>query len=314
MSTLKNVYFLGASTVEFHDLDSSKRPSEISKIALDNCLKKCGLDRSNVDFLISASSTPDYNNPSLAQTLLGRYEAFNIGAIEIRQSASGLHFAMALGANFIRAGIYKTVAIICTDLLGRMYQAVHGNDADDSKLGDARSVSSDGVFAAILCGDETLKQSAAGRYILKLEETLLGSSHTGAETFTIESPSSSQCPERITLSDYKANKHVAKIDRERFATLAKDIFLPHLREFMNSSKREFKFSIFHSPVPNLLQKLDSHFSFSDEVEKIGYMGSAGAGISLLRMLNEENCSSGDRLLLAALGAGFNWGIQALEVV
>lgn len=313
MSNSKSVYLLGVSSVEFENLDSKYAPSEIAKVAVQNCFTSLGINQNQVDFLISACSTPDFNNPSLSQSLIGRFDSWNIGGIEIRQSAAGLNYALELGRNFIQAGIHDSIIIVCTDLMARMYHAAVDSGQADPKLEAIKSLSADGVFAALLCSEPFLQNiTQKPKFCFKVLDSLIASNSKGAESFEIQNPSSSQCPERLTLKNYLANQHVAKLDKNSFLENAQECFFPSISPML----LEVGALIVHSPIANILQLMQlaaPKFKVIDNVEQIGYMGSAGLGVTLLRYLNSHQAQTGDKIAIAAVGAGLNWGLQTLEV-
>jgi 3-oxoacyl-[acyl-carrier-protein] synthase III len=87
--------------------------------AARQALELAGVKPDEIDLLIVATSTPDTLMPSaacLVQTELGATRA---GPMDINAACSGFVYALAVGAQFIRAGTSKAALVIGSDALTR---------------------------------------------------------------------------------------------------------------------------------------------------------------------------------------------------
>ena len=287
---------------------------------MQSCLKTLQLDAKQVDFLISASSTPDFNNPGLAQSVLGLFEGWYAGGLEIRQSAAGFHYAVDLAKNLIEAGTYQSIALISAEFLARMYLAREENEEVDESLDYAHSISSDAVFACLLCSQDfkeknNLEKSAA---TFKVLEAGVSSHSAAAESFMIKFPSSSQCPQRITEENIISNEHLAKLDIKQFLQAAKEYFLPNFTAFVKKCTDSTSPALFlsHAPTAKILTQLEADCGLIEEFDIFtghGYQAAAGIGNTLVAILERGKIRQGDLLHSVALGAGLNWGYSMFEV-
>ncbi len=106
-------------------------------------MERAGVTANDIDFLIFATLSPDYFFPGcgvLVQRLLGLRE---IGALDVRNQCSGFVYALSIGDQFIKTGMYKNILVIGAE--------VHSYALDFSTRGRNVSVIfGDGAGAVVL--------------------------------------------------------------------------------------------------------------------------------------------------------------------
>lgn len=314
MDPQQGQYLIGLSNAGIESFEGLK-PSDAAVRSITNTLELSGIEIADVDFLISATTTPDYNNPGLSQSILGKFPNIHIGGLEIRQSAAGFHFAVDLAKNFISAGVYKSIIIVCTEFLARSYQARQYSVLPDPDLEAAQAISRDAVFSCLVCSEEfktKLKMSATG---FKLGQCAVYSSEKGVDSFSTQIPSSSQNPERITKDNLKANMHLPKLDTESFVSAVQSAVPESLGKFDFANCKYF---VTHSPIPALHKKLNWNSACPsaesvDVIESLGYQGAAGIGSALIELQKKNVLAKSEKLSSLAVGAGLNWGMLNMEV-
>ena len=86
--------------------------------AAQEAISMAGLEPSDIDLIILATSTPDdlFGSACQVQAELGASSAV---AFDLTAACSGFVFAMVTAAQFIRTGVYRNVVVIGADLLSR---------------------------------------------------------------------------------------------------------------------------------------------------------------------------------------------------
>ncbi len=89
--------------------------SEIGFHAVTGLLEKRGIDASEIDLLICATTTPDMQFPATANIISDRVGAVNAFSYDINAACSGFLFALETGSRFIQSGAYKKVVVVGAD-------------------------------------------------------------------------------------------------------------------------------------------------------------------------------------------------------
>src|SRR5574343_218131 len=89
--------------------------SDMGAEAVKGLLAKRGIDASEIDLLICATTTPDYQFPATANVITDKVGAKNAFSFDINAACSGVIYALNTGAKFIEAGTYKKVVIVGGD-------------------------------------------------------------------------------------------------------------------------------------------------------------------------------------------------------
>ena len=92
--------------------------SQLSAQAAKNAIAMAGLEPTDIDLIILATSTPDdlFGSASKVQGLIGAKRAV---AFDLTAACSGFVFALITAAQYIRTGVYKNVVVIGADVLSR---------------------------------------------------------------------------------------------------------------------------------------------------------------------------------------------------
>ena len=81
---------------------------EASKIAIE----RAGLTSQDIDFIIFATLCPDYYFPGCGVLLQRAMKMKEIGALDIRNQCSGFLYALSIGDQFIKTGMYKNILVV----------------------------------------------------------------------------------------------------------------------------------------------------------------------------------------------------------
>lgn len=91
---------------------------QIATKAAKNAIEMSGLDATDIDLILLATSTPDdmFGSACKVQAALGASQAV---AFDLTAACSGFVFGMVTAAQYIRTGTYRNVLLIGADILSR---------------------------------------------------------------------------------------------------------------------------------------------------------------------------------------------------
>lgn len=82
-------------------------------------LETAGVQGEALDAIIVATTTPDQLMPSAACMIQTNLNATRAAPMDVNAACSGFVYALAIGAQFIRAGVYKKILVVGSDTLSR---------------------------------------------------------------------------------------------------------------------------------------------------------------------------------------------------
>lgn len=257
-------------------------------------LEDAGVDRDMVALTILATSTPDHLLPPSAPLLAYRLGLSHSGAIDLAGACSGFLYALVLADGFVRTH-GKPVLVVAANILSRRISMAERGTA--SVFADAAG--------AVLLAPSTGPRSG----ILGLELTQEGQNYNliqipaGGSARPFE-PGFDIDELRMTMSDGKAVfAHAVRImtqsaaramEQAGFAAQDIDRFVPH-----QANSRI---------IDAACERLG--LSLAAAVRTIGEFGNSSAAtipLSLSLANKQQPFASGERLLLAAAGAGMAGG-------
>src|SRR5690606_22780489 len=86
--------------------------AKATRVALD----RAGLKEKDIDFIVFATITPDYFFPGSGVLLQRELGLEGIPALDIRNACSGFIYALSVGDQFIKTGMYKTVLVVGAEI------------------------------------------------------------------------------------------------------------------------------------------------------------------------------------------------------
>jgi 3-oxoacyl-[acyl-carrier-protein] synthase III len=271
----------------------------LSVHAARDALAVAGIGPQEVDLVIVATCSPDYPLPATAVLVATELGAGHAAGFDMQAACSGFVYGLATATAFIRSGMYRTVLLIGVEILSRFV------DWTDRST-------------CVLFGD------GAGAVVLQASDQpggLLGtdlySDGTGAEGIIVPAGGTA-CPAGPTsVADRLHFIRMAGSDVYRYATrqLAESS-LAALRAAGMSVADVDQF-LFHQANLRIISSVASHLSIPDErsyinIEKYGNTSAASVPMALVEAIAAGRIKAGDRLLMAAFGAGYTAGAAVLE--
>src|SRR5690606_15655202 len=80
--------------------------------AAEIAIERAGLTPQDIDFIIFATLSPDYYFPGCGVLLQRAMKMKEIGALDVRNQCSGFIYAISVGDQFIRTGMYRNILVV----------------------------------------------------------------------------------------------------------------------------------------------------------------------------------------------------------
>ena len=279
-------------------------PSDLAIPATEQALKAAGLTVSDIDFIIFATSTPDFYAPGSGCVLQEKMGFNEIGALDIRVQCSGFIYGLSIAEQYIRTGNFKNILLI-----GAEVQSTAMNLTDEGR--DTAIIFGDGAGAAIISATEedrgilSTHMHSEGKYLKEL---------------WLEAPASNAGHPRITREVLDEGKQYLKMNGKEVFRHAITRFPEVINEALeanNLTSENINLLIPHQANLRITQMVQKRLGLSNDqvfsnIHKYGNTTAATIPIALAEAFNEGRIKEGDILVLAAFGAGFTWASAIMK--
>jgi 3-oxoacyl-[acyl-carrier-protein] synthase-3 len=106
----------GIITRRFADLDQAT--SDLAVPAAEQALGDAGLDKSEIDYVVFATMTPDFYFPGAGPVFANKLGLSEVPCLDIRQQCAGFLWGLQLADAMIRAGQYRNVLVVGAEVHG----------------------------------------------------------------------------------------------------------------------------------------------------------------------------------------------------
>jgi len=265
--------------------------------AIWDVLEKSNTKPEEVDFIICATTTPDYVFPATANLIGAEIGAKNAFGYDIQAACSGFLFALVTGSQFVETGKYKKVLVVGAD---KMSSIINYQDRTTC------IIFGDGGGAVML------EPSVDGNCIC---DSILKSDGVGAQFLIMEAGGSRRPPSHETVD---ARQHVVKQEGStvfKFAVTNMAEVAAEVMERNNLVADDIAWLVPHQANKRIIEATASRTGIPMErvmlnIEKFG--NTTNGTIPLCLWEYEKQLKKGDNLILAAFGGGFTWGAIYLK--
>lgn len=271
----------------------------LSVHAARDALAVAGVDATEIDLIIVGTCSPDYPLPATACTVARDLGATRAAGFDLQAACSGFVYALATANGFIRSGMYRNVLVIGVEVLSRFLDWTDRN-------------------TCVLFGD------GAGAVLLTASDAPGGL--TGFELFTdgtgyegiIVPAGGSVCPASPRTSAEGGHFiHMEGREVYKYATrqLA-DSALAAVRDAGLTIDQIDQF-VFHQANLRIIEHVGKVLGMPMEkvfvnMEKYGNTSAASVPMALAEAVAAGRIKVGDRILMAAFGAGYTAGAAVVE--
>lgn len=279
------------------DDTTSTMAVKASKIAI----KKSGLNKNDIDFIIFATLSPDMYFPGGGVRVQDMLDLPTIGALDVRNQCSGFVYAMSVADQFIKTGMYKNILVIGSEN--------HSGGLDKSTRGRGVTVIfGDGAGAAIVSRCEQKEKGILSSHLHSegkhARELMLDGPSTGRWVAEIIANND---PNDQSYYPYMNGQFVFKNAVTRFT----EVIIEGL-EANNLQISDIDLLIPHQANLRISQFVQRKFKLSDDkvynnIMSYGNTTAASIIIALSEAWEQGKIKENDLIILASFGAGFTWG-------
>lgn len=272
--------------------------SDLAVEAARRALKMASKKAADLDCLIMATSTPDYQSPGSGVLALKKLGCHKIPAFDIHNTSPGFLFALELGDQLIRSGKYQCILVVAAE--------VHSTGLDFTDRGRMMSVIfGDGAGAVIL------EPTEGGHGILT---TRLHSDGAHYNKLWCEAPASLYHP-RITHEMIDQGKIYPTMDGPFIFENAVNLMSLVSREVLveqNVTADQIQHVLPHQANLRIIEAIASRLEVpmkkvGHNIERYGNTSSASIPILLDEYVRTNKIEDDDLVLMMSFGSGFSWG-------
>jgi 3-oxoacyl-[acyl-carrier-protein] synthase-3 len=266
--------------------------SDMAVVAVNELLKKRGIDPLEIDCVICATVTPDMVFPATANILSDKAGMKNAFGFDLSAACSGFLFALTVGTSMIESGRYKKVIVVGVD---KMSAIVDYTDRTTCVIfGDgAGAVLLEPTTEVIGVMDSLLKSDGSGKNFLHMKA---GGSLKPSSVETVNAKEHFVFQEGQSVFKF-AVKGMADVSYE-------------LMQRNNLTGDDIAWLVPHQANLRIIDATANRMGLSKEKVMINiqkYGNTTAATIPLCLWDWESKLKKGDNIILAAFGGGFTWG-------
>lgn len=289
-----------------HLADSSTTSLDLAEKA---CLKVLrNLDKSEIDFLLLCTQSPDYFIPTTACILQDRLGLeTRCGALDINMGCSGYLYGLALAKSLLSSGIARSVLFVVAETYSkhiypkdRMNRALFGDGAaatvvttrDVGNLGEFELYSDGSGYDKLIIRNGGLRNP----YDFNAQEKVYGDGNIYTDNHLFMDG-----PEIFNFT-------LEKIPELIYSTLHRN----------NIDKEEVDYYILHQANAFMLDVIRKKIQvpigkFHNSIEETGNTVSATIPIAIKDALDHGLIEPGHKVLLAGFGVGLSWGATIVKI-
>ena len=263
---------------------------DLAEQASRKAIEAAGIDASEIDLIIFATSTPDKIFPSSACILQARLDIHGCPAFDIQAVCTGFIYALSVAEKFIKTGSARTALIVGAEVFSRI---LNWEDRGTCVL------FGDGAGAVILQADEetgilSSHIHADGKY-----ENLLWVPHGVGDGFE-------QVKEGKAFVEMRGNE-VFKMAVNTLGRIVDETLAAN-----NMKKSDIDWLVPHQANIRIITATARKLKMSMDqvvvtVNKHGNTSAASVPLALDVAVRDGRIKRGELLLLEAFGGGFTWG-------
>ncbi len=274
--------------------------SDLIVPAAEECIRKRGISKDEIDCVIVATVTPDHFFPNTAAVVQHKLGLKNAWGFDISAACSGFVFALATASSFVNSGLAKKVLLCGAD---KMTSILNINDRNQAVLfGDGAGVciiekSNDDNMGVV---DQILHIDGFGGQYLHM---VAGGSFK---------PSSHETVDNLEHYIYQDGQNVFKNAVVGMAEVSAEIM-----EKNNLKSEDVSYLVPHQANLRIISATANRMGIGMDkvmvnIDKYGNTTAATIPICLSEWNDAGKLKKGDNLVLASFGAGFTWGSVLLR--
>ena len=275
-----------------HLAEPGQTSSELAHEASLRALAAAGIEASELDLIIVATSTPDFVFPSTACLLQSKLGNGGAVAFDVQAVCSGFVYALTIAEKFLRSGSHKKALVVGAEVFSRI---LDWNDRGTCVL------FGDGAGAVVLEASEkpgilstALHADGAHHGILSVPGNVCGGKVTGDPFLRMDGKAVFKFAVRVLAEVAEECCTLAGISPAEV-----DWLIPHQANIRIIEATAKKMGL---PMDKVIVTVDRH----------GNTSAASVPLALDAAVRDGRIQAGQKVMLEGVGGGFTWGAVLLE--
>ena len=275
-----------------HLAEPGQTSSELAHEASLRALAAAGIEASELDLIIVATSTPDFVFPSTACLLQSKLGNGGAVAFDVQAVCSGFVYALTIAEKFLRSGSHKKALVVGAEVFSRI---LDWNDRGTCVL------FGDGAGAVVLEASEkagilatALHADGAHHGILSVPGNVSGGQVTGDPFLRMDGKAVFKFAVRVLAEVAEECCTLAGISPAEV-----DWLIPHQANIRIIEATAKKMGL---PMDKVIVTVDRH----------GNTSAASVPLALDAAVRDGRIQAGQKVMLEGVGGGFTWGAVLLE--
>ena len=278
---------------------TGENTSDLAAGAAQQVLTRSGTAAEDIDLIIVASCTPDYQTPNLGSMVQRQIGADRAVCFGISAACSGFIFALSVADKYIGSGLAKKAIVIGAEVLSK---ATDWSDKNTCVLfGDgAAAVLIEHSETQAILGEE-LGSKGSKSQVLTNGYFPAANAFNGVEPMKVEDAYTRMDGlEVFSFAVKKLSSSIMSVlDKEGLSLDDIKYIVPH----------QANLRIIEAVVKRLGTEQDK---FYVNLDRFGNTSSASIPIALNELNEEGKLERGDKIVLAGFGGGLTWGTMLIE--
>ncbi len=276
--------------------------AELALPAARQAIQKAGIDKSDLDLIIVATTTPEHGFPGTSSFLQALLELPGVPTLDIRVQCSGFVYGLSIADQYIKSGMYQHILVVGVEVQsvglnltteGRDIAVLFGDGAGAAVIGkaeDSSCILSTHLFADGRYGKELWVDAPVGYESPRIDEEMIqqGRQYPQMRGRQVFKHAITKFPEVVRVA-LRANN----ITKEDVA-----LIIPH----------QANLRITEAVARRLEIPLEKVYS---NIHKYGNTTAASIPLAMCDAVDEGKIKKGDYVILASFGSGFTWSSAAL---
>jgi 3-oxoacyl-[acyl-carrier-protein] synthase-3 len=273
----------------------AERMTDLATFAGRRALSDAGVDPLDVDLVLVATMTPDEITPNAAPLVANALGADNAGAVDVGAACTGFLAALRLAAGQIETGRADRILVIGAEVLSRLL------DYEDQKTA---ALFGDGAGAVVVGADGGGERSGDEREAPgRIGPILLAADGSLGDRITCSNE------ERALRMDGHSTYQVAvkRLSEATVAAVAR----------AGLELDDVDLFVYHQANGRIIRAVGERLDLAparvaDYVAHIANTSAASIPLTLSLLREDGRLRPGQKVLVAAIGAGFTWGAGVIE--
>ncbi|MCP2596774.1 ketoacyl-ACP synthase III [Candidatus Aminicenantes bacterium AC-335-A11] len=291
---------------ERHFVEPGIGSSDLAYEASIRAIEDAGIDKSEIDFIILATLSPDHYFPGVGVILQAKLGLAGIGALDVRNQCTGFIYALSVADQYIKTGMYKRILVVGAEVQssnlnfsteGRDMAVLFGDGAGAVIVGPNEEDNDRGILSTHLFADGRFlkdlwmeKPSPKDNPVFSnkmIEEKRYFPRMDGRSVFK---NATVRMPEAVKIALKHNNLTIDDVD----------LIIPH----------QANYRITELVARSLGVSMDKVMS---NIDKYGNTTAASIPIALDEAIKSGRLKKNDIVVLTAFGSGYTWGSAVIKM-